>query len=81
MANARAENEYRLVTDGRDLYRIESCFTVPEGLTEIIEFKNTGVFDKDGRLIDKFANLQIVKPRLAVKKLVIAVRKALGITK
>ena len=72
-------NEYRLVTDGKQMYRLAPNFDIPEGIIEVFEYEDKKVYSSQGRLMPMFKNLQRIQPRLNTTKIALAVRNALGI--
>ena len=77
--NVRAPQEYRLVTDGKELYRLAPSFDIPEGVKEVFTHEGKKVYQSNGKLMPKFMAVQRIQPRLNLSKVTIAVRQALGI--
>jgi len=77
--NERAKDEYRLVTDGKKLYRLHPNFDIPDGVKEVFTHHGSKVYQSNGKLMPMFQAVQRIQPRVNLRKSVIAVRQALGI--
>jgi len=76
--NIRSESEYRLVTDGKQLYRLHPNHKIPKGVFEIFEAYDTKAYLSNGRLHQRFAGVQRIQPRNNLKHLVMCIKGALG---
>lgn len=77
--NKRNEKEYKLVTDGKKMYRLAPSFNLPDGVKEVFEYEGQKVYSSKGKLMPKFQALQRIQPRINLSRVTIAVRQVLGI--
>lgn len=77
--NKRHPKEYKLVTDGKKMYRLAPKFNIPDGVKEVFEFEGKKVYTSKGKLMPKFQSLQRIQPRINLSRITVAVRQALGI--
>ena len=75
--NLRAQNEYRIVTDGEQLFRLPPNFKIPKGLTEILKYKGSNVYQRNGKLKNKFMALQRIRPANNMTRLSRSIKYAL----
>ena len=68
-----ASANYILVTDEKAVYRLNRKFKIPKGLKEIPYLNNEKVYDRDGKLLNKFMSFGEIEPRFNPKKLVLAI--------
>jgi hypothetical protein len=67
--NKRHQTEYRLVTDGEQLYRLHPVFKVPKGMKEVFYHMGEKVYTSTGKLKPMFRGLTRVQPRINKKLL------------
>ena len=77
--NKRAKEEYKLVTDGKQLYILHPNFDLPDGIKEVFTHYGKKVYSSKGKLMPQFNNLQRIQPRANLKRAAICVRQALKI--
>ena len=70
--------DFRLVTDGRKLYRIPRSEEIPERAIEVTSYKGDSVYDSHGKLLKKFMVFPIIQPHYRYSKMAIAVRQAIA---
>ena len=67
--NKRAEGEYRLVTDGKQLYRLHPRHRIPKDVSEIFTVNGEKVYLSDGKMNPKFTGFDRIEPRNNIKYL------------
>lgn len=67
--NIRAPHEYRLVTDGKNVYRLAPNHKIPKDVTEVFTVHGTKVYLSNGRMNPKFIGIQRIQPRNNIKLL------------
>ena len=75
--NERNTKEYRLVTDGEQLYRIHPEYKLPKGIHEVKTHFGKNVYKRNGMLKGMFSNITRIKPQQTLKKLFVAVHNAI----
>ena len=75
--NLRNEKEYRLVTDGKQLYRLHPSYKIPKGVHKVQTHFGKNVYNRQGWLIPEFINIQKIQPRNNINKLTLHIRAAL----
>ncbi len=75
--NERNVMEYRLVSDGKGLYRLHPIHKLPKGVFEVKVIADKCVYDTRGKLKPAYKNAQRIEPSHPLKYLTHCIRSAI----